>query len=72
MGKAKGGKGRKKARKLARACQEAIYDALDKIRFHPVIADHLNKSDDSVKWYKASGRVLERLVSRLLARRGRR
>ena len=72
MGKAEGSRGRKRARKLTRACQEVIYDALDKIRFHPVIAEHLNKRDDSVKWYKDSGRVLERLVSRLLARRERR
>ncbi len=49
--------------------EEAIYDALDEIRFHPVIADHLNRDGvDSVRWYKDSGRILEQLVIRLIFR----
>ena len=59
----------KKARGNWPQIREDIYDALDKIRFHPVIAEYLNKRDDSVKWYKDSGRILERLVVRLITSR---
>ena len=47
--------------------EEAIYDALDEIRFHPAIAEHLNREGvDSVRWYRDAGRILEQLVIRLI------
>ena len=62
-----GGSPSKGAMKSWRQIHEDIYDALDLIRFHPMIADYLNMRDDSVKWYKYSGRILERLVRKLLS-----
>lgn len=57
---------RKQPRRNWEADRERIYDALDKIRFHPVVADYLSSDGvDSVKWYKDAGRILEWLVKRL-------
>ena len=58
---------RKEAKRDRRRIQKTIYDALDNIRFHPVVADYLGRDEvDSERWYKDSWRILEGLVARLL------
>ena len=54
-------------KKLSKDFQEQIYDALDRIRSHPVINDFLYQNGvDSERWYQDSGRILENLAACLI------
>ncbi|MFH1021795.1 MAG: hypothetical protein V1809_00225 [Planctomycetota bacterium] len=58
---------RKKQKADWEGIQKAVYDALDEIRFHPVINDFLDRDGvDSQTWYRDSGEILERLVTGLI------
>ena len=55
---------------LNKDVHEKIYDALDLIRYHPVINDYLYQDGvDSERWYRDSEEVLENLAARLIQHR---